>query len=228
MHTTENYNLLKEFAKNNGASLFGTCAIAEMRRNFYFEDHEIRDLDFAISIGIRLSRAVLDGIVDAPTLIYKWHYRQANIQLDKIAFLLALKIQELGYRALPVAASQVIDWRRQIGHLSHRHIAVNAGLGWLGRNNLLVHPDYGSQIRLVTILTSMPLPSTQQMPFSCGDCFDCIKACPVGAIGETAAEHNFSKCFELLDFFAKKKNFNLHICGICVRACPGRIGRSLQ
>ena len=228
MNMEENYRVLQDFAVSNGASLFGTCEVAELRHEFHLEEHEIKGLDFAISIGIRLSRAVLDGIVDAPTLIYKWHYRQANIQLDKLALLLSLKIQELGFRALPIAASQVIDWRRQIGHLSHRHVAVAAGLGWLGRNNLLVHPEYGSQIRLVTILTSMPLPTAHAMPFSCGDCHECVKACPVGAIGETAADYNFSKCFELLDFFAKKKNFNLHICGICVRACPGKQGRSLR
>jgi epoxyqueuosine reductase QueG len=66
------------------------------------------------------------------------------------------------------------------------------------------------------------------MPFSCGDCHECVNACPVEAIGEMATDYNFSKCFELLNFFAKQKNFNLHICGICVRACPGKIGRSLQ
>jgi epoxyqueuosine reductase len=227
MDVEQNFSILHNFAVENGASLFGSCHVAELRPDFHLEEHEIMGLDFAVSIGIRLSRAVLDGIIDAPTLNYKWHYRQANIQLDKMAFLLSLKIQELGFRALPIAASQLINWRRQIGHLSHRHVAVAAGLGWLGRNNLLVHPEYGSQIRLVTILTSMPLPTTQPMEFSCGDCYACVEACPAEAIGETAADFNFQKCFELLDYFAKKKNFNLHICGVCVRACPGSCGRSL-
>lgn len=225
MTSTENFQLLESFCRENGIALFGTCSVEKLKSTFHLTTAEIGNVKHAISIGIRLSQAVLDGIENFPTHLYKWHYRQANIQLDKLAFLLSLKIQEMGFHALPIPASQIIDWRKQIGHLSHRHIAVEAGLGWLGRNNLLVTKEYGSQFRLVTILTDMVLPQGQQQSFQCGECYECAKVCPAKAIGETAKDHNFHKCFELLDYFCKKKNLNLHICGICVRACRGTASR---
>ena len=66
-------------------------------------------------------------------------------------------IQDLGYQAIPIAASQIVDWKTQKAYLSHKHVARAAGLGWIGRNNLLVNEQFGSRIRLVTILTEIPL-----------------------------------------------------------------------
>lgn len=213
--------IIKDFGEQNDVSLYGTCSIDELKDSFHLTPGELKGLTHAISLAVPLSEAVLDSVIDQPTLLYKWHYRQANIQLDKLAFLLSIRIQEAGYRTLPIAASQVIDWHKQVGHVSHRHVAVKAGLGWLGRNNLLVTKKYGAQLRLVTILTNLPLPEGEPQQFQCGECYACVHACPVNAIGNQADEHNFEKCFELLKFFCKKKNMNLHICGICVKACKG-------
>lgn len=215
--------IISDFCEQHNVSLFGTCSIDELKDGFYLSPEELKGITHAISLAMPLSAAVLNGIIDQPTLLYKWHYRQANSQLDKLAFLLAIKIQDLGYLALPIAASQVIDWQKQIGHVSHRHVAVKAGLGWLGRNNLLVTQKYGAHLRLVTILTNLPLPEGVEQEFQCGECIACVQACPVNAIGSQASEHKFEKCFELLDFFCKKKNMNLHICGVCVKACKGNL-----
>ncbi|MDZ7260897.1 MAG: hypothetical protein ONB05_02090 [candidate division KSB1 bacterium] len=217
---------LETFCRNHGASLFGTCSISHLKDTFLLNPGELEGLTHAISIGVRLSRAVLNGIEDSPTLLYKWHYRQANVQLDKIAFLLSLKLQELGFLALPIAASQTVDWQKQAGHLSHKRVAIEAGLGWLGRNNLVVNQEFGSQFRLVTVLTNMPLKQPEQQPFRCGDCYRCLAACPAKALGETPEQYQFQKCFQLLSHFCKNKNLGLYICGICVKACPGKLSNA--
>ena len=54
-------------------------------------------------------------------------------------------------------ASQIVDWEKQTAHLSHKKIGELAGIGFIGRNNLLVNPEIGSRFRLATILTNMPL-----------------------------------------------------------------------
>ena len=216
-----NFEWVKSVALAEGASLVGSTHLSRVQAPLQLTERELGGLEYAISIAVRLSRAVLNGLVDGPNLLYKWNYRQANSLLDKIAFILTNEIQERGYRALPIAASQTIDWQRQLGHVSHRHVAAASGLGWIGRNNLLVTPQYGAQVRLVTVLTSLPLPQGEPMPFGCGDCYACVEACPVKALGETAADWDYEKCFALLDHFAKRRNMNLHICGMCVKACPG-------
>ncbi len=216
-----NLEWVRQIAFAEGASLVGTTHLSRVRVPLHLTEHELEGLRYAISIAVRLSRAVLDSLQDGPNLLYKWNYRQANSLLDRIAFVLTNKIQERGFRALPIAASQTIDWQRQIGHASHRHVAEASGLGWIGRNNLLVTPEYGAQVRLVSVFTSLPLPQGEPVPFGCGDCYACVEACPVNALGESPADWDYEKCFALLDHFARKRNMNLHICGMCVKACPG-------
>ena len=150
-----NYETLKSFATANGASLFGTADITKIRGSF--RSLPENSLNTAISIAFSLSRAILEGIEDRPTKLYFSHYKQTNYFLDNLALRLTNFIQEAGYDALPVPASQVIDRENQTGHLSHRQIASLAGIGWIGRNNLLVTSKFGAGVRLATILTDFPL-----------------------------------------------------------------------
>lgn len=68
--------------------------------------------------------------------------------------------------------------------LPHKTLAVRAGLGWIGRNNLLVTEDYGCRLTLGTVLTNAPLhtETIPQVPNRCGSCMACVRACPVQAL----------------------------------------------
>ncbi len=217
----ENYHQLKERALAEGAALFGVANITNLEKDFLIAARIVEKLDAGISLAARLSEPVLEEIEDHPTRLYYHHYRQVNQFLDQLALRLALVIQELGGRALPIPASQIVDWQSRRGHLSHKKVAIEAGLGWLGRNNLLVNKKFGSRIRLVTILTDLPLRYDRPTDETCGDCRLCVSTCPIAAIKETAQEFDHLKCFELLKDFQKKGYTNQYICGICVKACKG-------
>ena len=214
------YSVLRDFCYREGITLFGVADVREIRRTFRLPSIKEK-LDYGISLGLRLSRAVLDEIEDGPTLLYAWHYRQANIVLDRVAFRLSDLIQERGYRALPIAASQIIDWRQQVAHLSHRHVGVLAGHGWIGRNNLLVNPTYGSTVRYVTVLTDVPLPTAQPLDFGCNTCRACMSVCPSQALGETPEDYDFDRCFKQVKEFRDTRNIGHYICGLCVKVCQG-------
>jgi epoxyqueuosine reductase len=224
MRTSQKKNTtsLKALSGQLGGILFGVADVTSLNKDFLFSFNEYNGLHYGISMGVPLSADALRGIQDKPTLLYKWHYRQANNLLDRIAFLIAQYIQVKGYRALPIASSQIVDWEKQRAHVSHRTIGEAAGLGWRGRNNLLVNPKYGAQIRLVTVLTDMPLLINEPMAGDCGKCFCCVQACPVEALGRTAREYNFDKCFDKLKEFSKERGIGQYICGVCVRACQGK------
>ena len=216
------YQELKKRALDSGIKLFGVAEIDPVKDRFLLSAAELEGQKYGICMAVPLSEAVLNGIEDRPTLLYKWHYRQANNFLDRIAFLLSQHIMADGFRALPIPASQIVDWDAQRGAVSHRILAEAAGLGWRGRNNLLVNERYGSYIRLVSILTDMPLKPDRPVDGECGSCKRCVTECPVGALGESPDDYRLDKCLNKLKEFAKIRGIGQYICGICVKACPGK------
>jgi epoxyqueuosine reductase QueG len=224
MNSSDMKSHLRQIAFDKGARLFGVCRIDDLRDGFHFEIKKLSEkLNHAISVSIPLAGPVLKTLIDRPNMIYKAHYRQINAALDDIAFAIASEIESTGKSALPIPASMVLKRRPMIGHLSHREIAYKAGLGWRGRNNLLVNREYGSQIRLVTILTDMELEIDSPSDETCGDCVACLDACPANAISERVEEFNLKSCSEQVERFAKENNFGHYICGLCVKPCRGKI-----
>jgi len=185
-------------------------------------------LSYGISIGFHLSDAILEEIENQPTPLYFHHYQRINILLDTIGLIVTSTIQDLGYQAVPIPASQIVDWKTQKGHLSHKHMARAAGLGWIGRNNLLANEKFGSRIRLVTILTDLPLVTNSPSIKDCGSCLYCLSVCPAGAIKERQEDFDHLRCYEQLRTFAKTLHFSHNICGVCVKACKGFKGSSGQ
>lgn len=215
----ENKETLREFSRDIGIDLFGVADITEVRSEFRLKK-ELRDsFHRAVVLGKRVLESVLEDIDDRPTPLYFHHYRQLNFFLDRAALLLAAFIRDRGFKSLPIPASQVLDWEKQQAHLSHKEIGRLAGLGWIGRNNLLVHPEFGSQFRLVTVLTDMPLEPDQASAGDCGSCFRCLASCPAAAIKSRPEDFGHLACFEKLKEFRSSGVVGQFICGVCVKAC---------
>ncbi|MBW2028617.1 MAG: tRNA epoxyqueuosine(34) reductase QueG [Deltaproteobacteria bacterium] len=68
--------------------------------------------------------------------------------------------------------------------LMERSVAYAAGMGFFGKNNMLIIPGYGSYFYLAEILTTAPLETgeTRPMESQCGDCRQCVANCPTGAL----------------------------------------------
>ena len=212
---------LKTLALSLGADDLGFCRIPAP---LVFGETQF---SHALSLVVKLSDGVLKTIENAPSFMYFQHYRTANTLLDQIAFRLAREMEKMGYLAMPVAASQSLGKENPYrGVVPHKTVAVLSGLGFVGKSGLFLSKDYGSKVRLATILTNAPLQS--ELPVienGCGDCELCKKACPAGAIyGEiptTNGERNFDaeKCSKYM-----KEHFQDvgrgSVCGICIKVCP--------
>ena len=203
-----------------GAVVFGVADLGEVKDES--DEVSLKDLTTGICFGYRLSDVVLDGITDHPTRTYQYHYRQVNTLLDQIGLRLTTYIQNLGHRAFPVPSSQIVSWERLTGHISHRTVGRLAGLGWIGRNNLLVNPRYGARMRYATVLTDLALPADQPLEDGCGSCHACVSACPGGAIGDLPGDFDLARCKETIEEIRKPANIGSRICGLCVKACRGK------
>ena len=179
------------------------------------------DFTRAVVLGVRLQDAAVQTVVDRPTPLYFHLYRQANYHLDRSAFELAEILQAAGRAALAIPASQIISRSPMRGHLSHKLLGWAAGIGWIGRSSLLVHPEFGARMRYVTVLTDAPLQAGRPHDGSCEGCRQCAGVCPAGAIHESFTDFDLRACYEKLSEFAKIPGIGQHICGVCVKACCG-------
>jgi len=175
----------------------------------------------AIVVAAPMLAGVLDSLEGEPSLAYFHHYRQLNNLLDRVAYEISMLLERKGFAALPIAASQTLDAEDLTAHVSHRHLGFCAGMGWRGKNNLLVNPRFGCRFRLVSILTDAPLdPGRPPVGRDCGTCTLCRDACPAGAIGETVADFRLDRCHAKLSEFRKIPRLGQRICGLCQKACP--------
>jgi epoxyqueuosine reductase len=205
-----------EFLKRFNTTIVGFGQIPENTNMLEIDEAFPRVIVF----GFTLSPSVLKTIKDRPTLIYKHHYKTVNWILDQTAYHLVHHIEERGNRALAIPASQTVDWQVHKGHVSHKVLAVAAGLGHIGRSGLVVHPRFGARVRYASVLTDMEFEPDEYTGSSCGDCVKCIAACPAHAISDDGVD--LKLCFAKLTEFSKIRGIGQHICGVCVKACDGR------
>jgi epoxyqueuosine reductase QueG len=215
---------LERVARGMGAKAFGIADLPGLKTNKPDLFSRLSgEYERAIVFGVRLQRSVLEDIVDRPTPLYFHNYRQVNYQLDNVAMLIADMIQDAGFRAVAIPASQIVTKDPMRGHISHKLLGLAAGIGFIGRSTLLIHPQYGAQVRYVSVLTDMPLePDAPYADAECGDCMACVAACPAKAIGGKKEDFNLSACFARLQEATHISFVGQHICGVCLKACCGK------
>ena len=112
--------------------------------------------------------------------------------------------------------------------LAERALAVRAGLGFVGKNHMLINPTLGPQIFLGEIITSLKLQADEPIADSCRNCNNCIEACPTGAL-RSDGQFDANKCIcyltieykgQILPDLSKKIEDRLFGCDECVMACP--------
>jgi epoxyqueuosine reductase len=114
-------------------------------------------------------------------------------------------------------------------HVQERVFAYHAGLGYVGKHSLLIHPDHGSWLLLAGLATSLPLaPAARQVEDLCGACTLCLDACPTGAI-VAPREVDARRCLSYLTIElegaipeAQRPDVGQHVfgCDVCQEVCP--------
>lgn len=113
------------------------------------------------------------------------------------------------------------------GPLVDREVAYRAGLGFIGKNAALIHPELGSFLALGEILVNIPLKADRPVENGCGDCTLCLQACPQQAIIAPSEIHakqclaHFTQEKGLLHADVRQKlGMRLWGCDTCQDVCP--------
>ena len=225
---------LLDSAMTWGADYFGIADLSTARDTILEQGGtEIAEYPRSISIGIALFHSIVDQLSRrqerAVAVNYRFHcYDVINARLDEIISRIASVLQRKGYRAFPVPASKRVDDDRICAIFSHKLSAHLAGLGWIGKNCLLITPDMGPRVRWATVLTDAALATTgRTIDERCGDCRECADICPVKAFtgqlfraGEPrSARFDATKCDRYLHKM-KEIDAETAVCGLCLYACP--------
>ena len=151
--------------------------------------------------------------------IYAEAYHRLNEALNETAERVAEEVEGVYIPAtLEGIAGEVDRVEDYYGAtVSHRVAAELAGVGWRGRSGLIVNPRYASAIRLATIYTPRPLPSTGPSEGSCGGCRACLEACPL-LRAERLGEDYRELCRRYI-LTLEARGLEADVCGRCVRAC---------
>jgi reductive dehalogenase len=226
-------NLIKKAARWFGADLVG---IAPLNRTWVYShwgDHSIKlGLGGKVGDPLELPEYFTNVIVIAIEMDYE-HIRRSpavesatDIAYSKMGFIapsLARFIQELGYHAMPSGNDTALSIP----------MAVDAGLGELGRNGILITDKYGPRVRLCKVFTDLPLIHDEPIDLGvqafCEKCDKCAKNCPGQALryGERTAEHNnISNNVNILKWPVNAERCiqwwskNRAHCTVCIRVCP--------
>jgi epoxyqueuosine reductase len=121
------------------------------------------------------------------------------------------------------------------GELVDVAVAQRAGLGFIGRNGLLITEEFGSFVYLGEIVTNIQFEVDEPVPFGCGDCTRCVTACPTQALLGNGSM-NAKRCLSyqtqtkgmMPEEYRKKMRNVVYGCDICQLVCPYNKGKDFH
>lgn len=225
---------LKDLIVSRDAEFFGVADLSLVSEDIASRGGpSVVEFPRAISIGMVLPHAIVNQLPRRTesfmaAVNYRLHaYDVINERLDQIASRLTSFLQNAGYIALPVPAAKQTDTESLSSFFSHKMAAHLAGLGWIGKNCLLITPEVGPRVRWTSVLTDAPLNITgEPIAERCGNCKECVDICPTGAITGRSFQEEDPRDIRLdahkCDRYIKEMEsvIGLPVCGMCLYACP--------
>ena len=185
---------IRELAVTLGADIVGIAsadAINAIAPAGHRPEDTLPRAQSVVCLGIK----TLNSVFQSPNpRVARVSYVHSHRRLNDMGWEIASFFEQEGYEALPITSDVPIDMMEKKGlwgDISHRHVAMAAGLGKIGKNQLLLTPQYGAKIRLTSIVTAAPLKSDEEANLQiCPEgCNLCIDSCPAKAL----SSENFDK-----------------------------------
>jgi len=150
---------------------------------------------------------------------YAKEYHRINQVLNRISVSIASHFSGIPLKATIEGVigniNHVHDYFPMV--ISHRVVAENAGIGWRGKNQLIIHEKFSCAIRFASVIVNLPLIHDERMVSRCGDCTACEDAC--GYIRHRDKLPDYRENCRRFILFLKSKGIEKDVCGKCIKAC---------
>jgi len=211
---------LKRILYDQGADLVGIGDMCKVKN---------RNFRTGVSVAVALPQNVIVDLQDAPTKEYYDLYHYLNNKLNEIVMAGEKFLQEKGFKAYAQTTVRIKINQDKTTQVPHKTVATRAGIGWIGKNCLLVTPQYGPAVRISSLLTDAPLDRDKPIDRSrCGECGVCVKKCPAqalkGALWKTDIPReeiiDVNRCYKKqVEIMAEKTGIETDLCGKCFAVC---------
>ena len=163
-----------------------------------------------IIVGIYLYDIILDAWSQDQNTGKSFHYLDSVIE-NRLR-LIKEHLEEKGYE------SKIIPYNPG---LFLKDSAALAGIGPIGKNNLLITEDFGSQVRLRGLVTNAPLLTGKPIEVSkyCVECKNCVDSCPVDALSKGIYNRDACLTYNLANL-RKLSKYTAIWCNVCIECCP--------
>jgi len=211
--------MIKEKARELGAGVVGICELKDK----HLMAGATRKYKYAVSFGLPMNREIM---VSAPEAKSSKEVQRVYTRCSRLTVNMSRFVRSLGWPALGLPINGSSEYL-------HIPIAIDAGIGQLGKHGSLISREYGSNFRLTTMLTDMPLevdsPEDIAVDDVCMKCRACSNVCPPQAISDSkqwvrGVEKwyvDFDRC---VPYFS-----DTYGCSICVEVCPWSVpGRGFK
>ncbi len=183
-----------------------------------------RDLYAACNSVIVFAKHMPKGLsAVSPRIIYNKATDMNLFEMDRIAYLGALAVEELGCAAVPLPSDTPYEYwdetqKEGRGIVSMRHAALLAGIGSMGKNTLILNERYGNRINIGAVLTDLRLESDPLAQELCLEgCRKCLDSCPTGALNGTTVNQQRCRAFT---YTTNARGFSVCNCNTCRMICP--------
>jgi ferredoxin len=188
---------LRQLCLHSGADDAGFVDIASMAEQKGEILAAFPDTKTLVSIVCRMNR---ENIRTPARSIANVEFHHTTDKVDEVARQIVSSLERIGVRAINGGAAgfpmEADRWGSKMWVISHKPVAVAAGMGQMGIHRNVIHPKFGNFISLGTVLVDSKLTEySSAIGYNpCLECKLCVAACPTGAISPEG-QFNFSACY---------------------------------
>lgn len=223
------YAKIEAAAREAGSGLVGFANLAPLK-GIQAGDATTLEFPYAVTFAVEIPKEAALASLKKPSEEMRSAYKMCNKKLIAAGERIAEILNAEGYKARFIHPAQRVVPEKLLGPISQKAIASLSGMGWIGKNGLLITEQFGARQRMGAVLTDMPVTrKVELINNKCGDCTACIDRCAMKVLKGPDFEHHPENRDLVIDW-AKCGEYEVKLigdgskpekaCGRCISVCP--------